>query len=500
MRRKEQVWWVSATVLSLAAFSFFAGLGMRGLYQRLTQSEHAAGSLLNYPRMASAAPRVVPDADMRPATLYMEVLNKLRVYYVDKLPDNTKLSYGSVDAMLAQLGDPNTRMLTKQEIDALRGASLGELSGIGAVLTVKRWSREAPTPGANVTPKPEDKEEPVQRGENTITVVAVAPGSPAEKAGLQPGDRITHLDGQWIAPRHVSFRVLTQYTDDLGPQDGRPRDPEEDGPAPEQKPDPEREKAKQELEAFRARWRNATELSLVMQKLLAGTTGDHELTIERGTPSKTVKTRVQLGATKFDTVSGRKLADNAGYLRIAAFNGETAQKVGAILDGWQQSGVKKVIVDLRESPGGSIEAARDVAGLLLGDAKFAVLKERDADRKLVDRVLTTKAGAARLKPTAISVLVDGGTAGSAELLAAALRENAGANLVGSTTFGDGSEQELVRLENGAGFSLTRARMLTSKGIEFDGKGLKADVALQGDPIEAAQKALANPPVVTGRRP
>jgi carboxyl-terminal processing protease len=87
--------------------------------------------------------------------------------------------------------------------------------------------------------------------------------------------------------------------------------------------------------------------------------------------------------------------------------------------------------------------------------------------------------------------VDRGTAGTAELLAAALREQAGAKLVGSATFGDGTYQDVVRLDNGAGVSITRAKMLTSKGVEFDGKGLTADTTPQGDPLEAAVKALAS---------
>jgi C-terminal processing protease CtpA/Prc len=65
-------------------------------------------------------------------------------------------------------------------------------------------------------------------------------------------------------------------------------------------------------------------------------------------------------------------------------------------------------------------------------------------------------------------------------------------LVGSKTFGDGSQQELTLLDNGAGISITRAKMLTSKGVDFDGKGLKADVAPQGDAVDAAVKALAAP--------
>ena len=201
MRRKEQFWWVSATVLSLSAFSFFAGLGLRGLYERLTDGTDAAGnSLLNYPRLASAAPRAVPDPDLRPGMLYTEVLKKLQVYYVEPLPADTKLALGSVDAMLNQLNDPNTRLLGKSEVEALRNAGQGEFSGLGAVLTIRRYNpKEAEEaaaiaadakralPGKLTQPDKKDEDAP-SPGIKTITVVSVAPGSPAEKAGLQAGD------------------------------------------------------------------------------------------------------------------------------------------------------------------------------------------------------------------------------------------------------------------------------------------------------------------------
>src|SRR5438045_4179565 len=99
MRQTQRVGWVSLTVISLAAFSFFAGLGLRGLISGVPNARQAADSALIYQRVASAAPRVA-DPDLRPATLYMEVLRKLQLYYVDPLPSNTKLALSSVDAML----------------------------------------------------------------------------------------------------------------------------------------------------------------------------------------------------------------------------------------------------------------------------------------------------------------------------------------------------------------------------------------------------------------
>lgn len=479
--QKNQVWRVSATVLSLTAFSYFAGLGVRGLYGRLSQSEHTdERSFSTYTRVASANPRV-SEPDLRPLQLYTEVLKRLQAYYVESLPPDTLLARGSVDAMLNQLNDPNTRFLSKQEVSALQAATVGEYTGLGAVLTVRRSGRT----GVVLS---EDDAPPRNTGVKTITVVSVAPGGPADKVGLKPGDRITEIDGRWIAPTHVSYRVLTQLTDPLGQQDGRPRTVEDD-PEPVQPPD-EREKQQKELEDTRTRWKNAAEMPLILAGFVSEGKGEHELTVERGYPSRTHKVRVSLGATRVATFSSRKLDPATGYVQIHTFNAGTPQKLGEALDEFQKTGVKNLVVDLRNSPGGTLEAARDAAGLLVGSVRFATLKRRDAARRLVEQPFGIQKATRRMKPARVVVLVDRGTAGSSELFAAALRDHLGAKLVGSGTFGDGSEHDVIRLEDGSGVAITRARMLTSKGVDFEGKGLKPDVATQGDPLEAAVKSLA----------
>src|SRR3569833_518925 len=305
MRRKEQVWWVSATGLSLAAFSFFAGLGLRGLFKGLRgmKGDRSTG-LLGYPRIASTTTRGI-EPDVRPQTLYFEVLRKLQLYYVEQLPSNTQLAYGSIDAMLNSLDVPNSRLLSRTEVEALNSEARGEFPGLGAVLTVKRQTGRledeaaaaesdqhvtgqlpSKQPGKTKAPKPAPE---APRGMRTITVVSVAPGGPADKAGMHPGDRITEFDGLWIAPAHVSYRLLTQLTDSLGPQDLRPRDPNE--PVEKINPDPRQDSAKKKADEVRERWKNATELPLVMEQLLKPNGGEHELTVERGHPTKSMKVK-----------------------------------------------------------------------------------------------------------------------------------------------------------------------------------------------------------------
>jgi carboxyl-terminal processing protease len=497
MKMNKQSGWVSITVVGLAAFSFFAGLGLRGLVYRMGDTGAETADSI-YPKIASAAPRL-PDPDLRPALLFRDVLNKLRINYVDELPANTDLAHGSIDYMLNRLDDPNTRLVSKTEMDAYQSALQGRYQGLGAVLTIRRYLQndtdmemaEEAEGEVRMRPPTGEGAEGRRRGVRTLTVVSVLPGTPAEKAGLQPGDRITEINGRWIAPAHVSFRTLTSITESYGPQDGRPL--ERDEPIEPPKEDPEREKQRKEADEARQRWQSATDLPTALQLLNGAASGDHELTIERGRPKQTVKAKVKLGETTIAMVENRKLNDQSGYVRLTGFNAETPQQAREALEGMKRDGVTQMVIDLRQNPGGDLEAARDIASLFIGSADFAVLKQRDADRKLVDRPVSRKGVEAVFAPQRLSVLVDGGTAGTAELLAASLRDHVGARLVGSTTFGDGTEQELIRLENGWGISITRAKMLTSRRTDFDGKGIRPDVTPQGDPLDAALQALAAAP-------
>lgn len=504
IERQERAWWWATSLLVLAAFSFLSGLGMRGLYAHLSRSGATASNKSEYPRIASAAPRV-PDPDVQPEWLYREVLSKLRNFYVEALPSRTVLASGSLQQMLEDLGDVNTRLLSPTETEAIQGSVNGEFTGLGAVLTIKklpirRKAGSEDTANANLpmlaparkpgAPNPI----PMQR---TIVVVSVAPGSPAEKAGLQTGDRIVEIDGRWVAPTHLSYRLLTQLTDPLGPQDGRPLEDDEismpvkERTAEEKKEDQERQK---EVDEARGRWKAATDLGTAMEALYGGASGKHRLGIERGKAGEKLEVQVDLQPTRFEVFTTKQLP-KAGYVQFRAFNSTSADKLNQALAGFQSAGLKNLVVDLRGNAGGTLENVQAVAGALLGDAKIAILKERDADRKLVDRGLMGKGPKSAFKPAAITVLVDGGTAGSAEVLAAALRDVSAARILGTSTFGDGTYQELVRLENGSGFTLTRARTLTGKGVEFEGKGIQPDEAIEGDPLEAAQKQFA-----TGAQP
>lgn len=475
MNRNRSIVWLATTALSLSAFSFAAGFGIRNLAEVASSGRGRAANssiLLNGTKLASTAPGVA-DPDLRPAELYKDVYDKLHRFYVEPLPGPTKLAEGSIEQMLASLDDPNTRLIGAREWEAISQMSSGTLRGLGAVVTVRNYK---------------EGEGAVQRTERDITVVAPLPGSAAEKAGLLPGDRIQYLDGKWIAPFHLSYRELGNLEDDLGQQDGPP--PQQDDPRLN---NPDREAARERVRQEARRWLNSTELHDALETLMAGRNGEHELTVVRTGEAKPLKIKVTLADGQATLFSSRKLNPTTGYIQLGILRQETPSEVARTLAGFQKEGVTNLVVDLRRSPGGSLDAARDVIAMLAPGSTAYVSKERDASRKLVDRKIAAKPGATRFKATAISVLIDKGTAGSSETIAAALKDNLGAKLVGSQSFGDGTEQHIVPLANGAAASITHAQILSPKGAEIEGKGLKPDVpGGAGDVgIEAAIKALAS---------
>lgn len=485
MKKRRELLWLSASTTALLVFSFTAGYGLRELLALARPGSASpplrAGATAGWRWIASRT-GIGAEPDMGPPQLYAEVLDRLRTLYVDKLPDNTQLSYSSIEQMLATLDDPNTRLLQPDEAAALKQEEDGHYAGIGAVLTVKRY------------PSPDR-----QSSEQDLTVVTPLPGSPAENAHLLPGDRITEVDGRWIAPVHLWWREMAfatdHYTaaDESWERDKEGADPNAGRPQPSPQQRKDAEDAQQKLAD---RWRSSTDLPSAMELLETGASGDHTLTIERAGEAKPREVKVTFGTLDVGPVSKpRILPGNIGAVQIRQISPAAVTALSAALKELHDGGAQSLVLDLRRSPGGSLEAAQAMAGLFVSSGPFTFLQQRNDKRKLVEKALGIKPAATPApKFASLAVLVDRGTAGSAEVLAAALRDHGVAKLFGSPTFGDGTEQTIMPLDNGAAVSVTTAKFLTPQRFDFDGKGLKPDVLVPEAPgldrqLEQAVKSL-----------
>ncbi len=161
-----------------------------------------------------------------------------------------------------------------------------------------------------------------------------------------------------------------------------------------------------------------------------------------------------------------------GIMTISRFDEETGALARKLAERFVREGVRGVVVDVRGDGGGYVDAATATAGLWLEDTEIMTQRKGSV---VQDRQRTKND--APLKSLKTVVLVNEGTASASEILAAALREKAGAQLVGQKTFGKGSVQEVLNLPEDTLLKVTVARWYTANGLNVTGKGLAPDVAI-----------------------
>ncbi|KFN49845.1 S41 family peptidase [Arenimonas composti] len=260
-----------------------------------------------------------------------------------------------------------------------------------------------------------------QRADRSILVVSPIDGTPAARAGLQAGDIIVAIDGQPLA---------------------------DDGA----------DAASREL-------RGEPGTSVRLTFLRTGEDVPRELTIPRE-------------VIRITSVVSRMLEPGYGYLRISTFQTDTGPQVRRHLQRLQASsegGLRGLVLDLRSNPGGLLNAAVEAADAFLETGLIVSTRGR---LPFANARYHARAGDL-LKGAPLIVLVDAGTASAAEVLAGALGDHDRAVLMGSRTFGKGSVQTVVPLENGDSVKLTTARYFTPSGRSIQARGLRPDIVLRG---------------------
>ena len=260
-----------------------------------------------------------------------------------------------------------------------------------------------------------------QRPDRSILVVAPIDGTPAQRAGLRAGDVIIAIDGQ-------SLR---------GDADGTSRE---------------------------LRGEPGTPVTVTFMRQGEAVPRDVVVMRER--------IRVQ-------SVSSRVLEPGYGYLRISTFQSDTGPDVIKHLEQLQaQAGgqLSGLVLDLRSTPGGLLNAAVEAADAFLDTGLIVSTRGR---QDFANARYHAKPGDL-MRGAPVVVLVDAGTASAAEVLAGALKDHDRATVMGSRTFGKGSVQTVVPLENGDSVKLTTARYYTPGGRSIQANGIRPDVVLRGE--------------------
>jgi carboxyl-terminal processing protease len=178
---------------------------------------------------------------------------------------------------------------------------------------------------------------------------------------------------------------------------------------------------------------------------------------------------------KVQSVKSRMLDNEIGYVKIIQFQGQTADELEKALKDLEAKGAKKLVLDLRNDPGGLLDASVDVSGKFLPKGKLVVyLQGRQAsDRK---DFLTTGGGIPRGYP--MVVLVNTGSASASEIVAGALQDSKRALILGTQTFGKGSVQTVYTLDDGGGIRLTTAKYYTPSGRSIQNVGITPDIEMK----------------------
>jgi carboxyl-terminal processing protease len=391
-----------ALVLLAGAFSSGLLVGSFFFPQRTSAPEAITHPPINLPPTSTPTDEVSPEepktteppAAETPTTdlqtlsdAFWEVWQIVHENFVDQPLDDEALMRGAIRGMLDALGDPHTGYMDPDEYMQANIPLEGEYEGIGA------W----------VDPNAE-----------YLTIVSPMPGSPAEKAGLKPGDEVIAVDGE-----------------DMTGVDG----------------------------------------NLVIRKVLgpAGTTV--RLTIRREGEPEPLEFEIVRARITIPSLESRMLDNNIAYIQLFQFGESADQELRKALEDLLSQKPVGLILDLRNNGGGFLQSAVEVASEFISEGVILYEVRGDGTR---DTYPALKGGLATEIP--MVVLVNEGTASASEIVAGAIQDHNRGTLVGTTTFGKGSVQLWIPLKNDQGaVRVTIARWITPNEQQIQGIGLQPDI-------------------------
>lgn len=327
------------------------------------------------------------QAKLSPEELFFpfwEAWDIVHEQYIDQPVDDTVLMRGAISGMLDSLGDQHTSYVDPDQYMQANMSMDGEYEGIGA------W---------------------VDTGTEYLTIISPMPDSPAEKAGLLPGDEVIKIDGE-----------------DMTGLDG----------------------------------------SLVIRKVLGPAGSKVILTIRREGEMELFDVTIIREKIIIDSVESKMLEDNIGYIQIITFGTDTRAELRDNLNSLLDQDPDGLIVDLRNNGGGFLQTAVTVASEFVGEGVI-LYEDFGSDEGLTEHK-ALKGGLATDIP--LVLLVNEGSASASEIVAGAIQDNQRGPLVGATTFGKGSVQNWIELSDNQGaVRVTIARWLTPAERQIHEVGL-----------------------------
>jgi len=368
--------WVLVVILA-----FVLGLGIGQINQH-TDTEQDSIVTRASDELADLFNKSGVDTD-----LFKEVWLKIHQdYYGRNNISDSDLFYGALSGMVAALGDPHTLFFDPKTSKEFNQELSGVFYGIGAE---------------------------IGRRDGLLVIIAPLADTPADKAGLKPGDKILAIDG----------KDATEYSVDKA------------------------------ISSIRGE--KNTRVTLTILAVSDNKTRDVVLIREKiSVPSVTYK-----------------LENNLAIIKLSSFNDDTAEQFAKIVNKLLVDNPSGIVLDLRNNPGGYLETAVQITSYWL-EPKQVIVREEFADKsKDQSHSAVTKPSLAKFKTI---ILVNEGSASASEILAGALKDYNKAQLVGKKTYGKGSVQSLFPLSSDSSVKITVAKWLTPKGTTIDVTGINPD--------------------------
>lgn len=251
-----------------------------------------------------------------------------------------------------------------------------------------------------------------------MVIIAPIDDSPAAKAGIRSKDIITKIDGEDVS--HYSYaEAINKIRGEKG-------------------------------------------TNVVLTVIHEGQENTEDITITRDT-------------IKNDSVKWEIKDNDIMYIRVSQFGDDTYDLINKAAQEIQNKNISKVIVDLRDNPGGYLTSSIDVASLFIPDGVIVQEQDRNGD---INKMSTTRIP--RLKDTKLAVLINGGSASASEIFAGAIQDHKKGTIIGEKSFGKGSVQTLEKLDDGSQVKITIAKWLTPDGRAIDKEGITPDVEIKMD--------------------
>jgi carboxyl-terminal processing protease len=353
------------------------------------------------PALAQSSPTTSAET-YRLLNLFGDVFEQVKSKYVEEV-DDKQLIEAAINGMLTSL-DPHSSYLNMDNFEEMQVDTRGEFGGLGIEVTME---------------------------EGFVKVISPIYDTPAEKAGLQPGDFITHIDGKPI--RGLGLNEAVEMM------------------------------------------RGKVNTDIILTIMRKGETAPFDVTLTRAV--------IKIQSVRFEA------KDDVGYIRITKFNEQTFSGLQrAITELRDQIGpeIKGLVIDMRNNPGGLLDQAISVSDAFLDKGEIVSTRPRDTEN--TERYNARPGDLADGLP--MIVLINDGSASASEIVAGALQDHRRAVIMGTRSFGKGSVQTILPMPGNVALRLTTARYYTPSGKSIQEVGIVPDIIVpqaRVESIEAAQR-------------